>query len=390
MEDSVVSRSRLVVAVAGVAVTALALAGCSSAGGGKSGGADAAATKPCPTASAAPPASGTGGVPAGPPPAVSMARTVRPADISTSTVIHPGGGPQIRCGVTDVAMYHDVVYATPATGGKAVPLRLDLQVPKGAGDKPLVVYITGGGFVTAMKEGNLDQRTYIAEQGYAVASIQYRTVTDGATYTDGIEDVKSAIRYLRANAGRYGFDATKTAVWGQSAGGYLASMVGVTNGLTRFDVGDHLNQRSDVQAVVDEFGATDLATLGEDFDTATQQQYSAPGNPFAQYLFGPGTTKSVLDDPAVVAAANPITYIDKKTAPPFLILHGSQDHLISASQTVALQNALSAKGVTSTRYVLDGANHGDLGFMGDPTAVLPWSTQLVMGDIAGFLAKQTR
>jgi acetyl esterase/lipase len=83
-------------------------------------------------------------------------------------------------------------------------------------------------------------------------------------------------------------------------------------------------------------------------------------------------------------AANPLTYI-KATAPPFLIFHGSQDRLISPSQTLLLHNALVAAGVHSTRYVLEGAGHGDLAFMGDLEAGLPWSTRQTMGVIVDFL-----
>jgi acetyl esterase/lipase len=203
--------------------------------------------------------------------------------------------------------------------------------------------------------------------------------------------VKSAIRYLRACAAQYGFSGTKVALWGQSAGGYLAAMTGVTNGHTQFDVGDNLGQSSDVQAVVDEFGPTDLATIGEDFDPATQQQNTTPGNIAARYVFGPGTNKSVLDDPAAVAAASPITYIDKATTAPFVILHGSDDHLVSATQTVTLHNALTAKGIRSTRYVLNGANHGDMSFMGgDPATGLAWSSDLAMGKIVNFLQNELR
>ncbi|MDH6212845.1 prolyl oligopeptidase family serine peptidase [Streptomyces pseudovenezuelae] len=93
------------------------------------------------------------------------------------------------------------------------------------------------------------------------------------------------------------------------------------------------------------------------------------------------TKKPLKDDPGAVAAADPSTYADSSD-PAFVILHGSDDRLVSPSQTLTLYNTLRAKGVDSTRYVLKGANHGDLSFMGgDPKAGLKWSTQEVMGDI---------
>jgi len=80
--------------------------------------------------------------------------------------------------------------------------------------RPLIVYVPGGGFMSARKEAALDLRTYVAGAGFIVASIEYRTMLNGATFRDGVADVKSAIRYLRANAQTYGVDTKKVAVWG--------------------------------------------------------------------------------------------------------------------------------------------------------------------------------
>jgi acetyl esterase/lipase len=149
-------------------------------------------------------------------------------------------------------------------------------------------------------------------------------------------------------------------------------MVGVTNGVKSFDVGNDLDQKSDVQAVVDKFGPSDVSKIAADFDPQLRASYQA-NNPFLPYLEGKVTT-----------AANPLTYI-KATAPPFLIFHGTQDRLVSPSQTLLLHNALVAAGVRSTRYVLEGAGHGDLAFMGDLEAGLPWSTRQTMDIIVDFL-----
>jgi len=197
-----------------------------ASGGGQAGGAPAGAA-----------AGGAASIP--------FAKTIKPGSTSNSTVIDPGG-PQIQCGQTQVTTYTNVTYSSPVTNGKKTSLKMDLQVPQVAGSKPLIIYITGGGFVLADQTANLDQRTYVAEQGYVVASIQYRTTAQGATYKDGVADVKSAIRYLRAHAGQYHINPAKVAVWGQSAGGYLAEMTGTTNGLREFNTGDNLGQSSDV------------------------------------------------------------------------------------------------------------------------------------------------
>jgi acetyl esterase/lipase len=249
--------------------------------------------------------------------------------------------------------------------------------------------MTGGGFSMVDRTANLNQRTYVADQGYVVASIQYRTVANGATYKDAVADVKSAIRYLRANADTYDIDADNVAVWGQSAGGYLAAMTGVTNGDKSFDVGDNLDQNSEVQGVVDEFGPADLSTLAADYDTAAQKANYTAGNTAAQWVYGPGTKKSIEDRTSQIAAADPSTHITSKTAP-FVLFHGSADNLVSPSQTLNLHNALRAKGIDSTRYVLTGAGHGDVSFTGDTSAAQPWSTQETMGHIVDFLQQNLK
>ncbi|GII95878.1 alpha/beta hydrolase [Sinosporangium siamense] len=381
--------------ISGVALLSIALSACSP-GSGDAGAVVAPATgntASCPAPLAAPPGRGPSGAPTTAPgggserPAISIATTIKPSDTSTSTVIK-ADGPQMQCDSTEITTTKDVVYAKPDDNGR-LALKMDILTPSTQGMRPLVVYLSGGGFMMSTKEAALDQRTYIAQRGYTVASIQYRTSTTGGRYTDGVSDVKSAIRYLRAHADMYGIDPAKVAVWGESAGGYLAAMTGTTNGVKTFERGDNLDQSSDVQAVVDKFGASDLTKLGEDFDQAAKEASVAPGNNLAQYVFGTGTTKSILDNPKTAAAANPITYIDG-TEPAFLLLHGSADHLISPSQTLRLHEALRAKGVDSTRLVLENADHGDLAFMGNPAVGKPWTSQQVMDALTTFLDKQLK
>lgn len=318
-----------------------------------------------------------GAFPPGPPPQVMMAKSVAPSDTSTSTVISPDPAAQIQCGKVAVKTVDGVIFSRPKLAdGREKPLALDLLIPEGQGAKPLVIYVTGGGFMIAPRKSALDMRTYVAEAGFVVASIEYRTVPDGATWRDGLADVKSSIRYLRKHASEYGIDPARIAVWGESAGGYLVSMAGTTGGETAFDVGDDLQVDSRVQAVVDKFGAADVSRIAEDFDPATKAGFASPHNPIFAYI-------TPQEAPA---AANPVTHIDAKD-PPFLLFHGSQDTLISPSQTLAIHQGLRAAGVDSTRYVLEGANHGDLAFIGNPAAGLPWSSTQTMDILVAFLKR---
>ncbi|MFJ6569729.1 prolyl oligopeptidase family serine peptidase [Streptomyces sp. NPDC091292] len=377
--------------LAGATVLGLTLAACSDGGGGTASTSSAPSATPtaCPTTEVATPSAPDGGATPDRP-SIPIAKTIAPSDTSTSEVV-TADGPQIECGTTDVEAHKDLVYASPSDTGKKIDLKLDVLTPAGgSATKPLVVYLPGGGFMQAQKAAALDQRTYLAEQGYVVASITYRTTADGATYKEGVSDVKSAIRYLRAHADEYGIDPDRVAVWGESAGGYLAAMVGTTNGVKDFESGDHLDRSSDVQAVIDKFGASDLSKVGADYDDAAKAANVAPGNNLALYVYGPsGADKSVAEYTDEVAAADPATYADGDD-PAFLEMHGSKDRLISPSQTLLLHEALRAKGADSTRYVLTGADHGDMAFMGDTEAGKPWITKKALGYMVDFLDKQLR
>jgi acetyl esterase/lipase len=304
-----------------------------------------------------------------------LATTISSSDTSSSVVIRPDSTQQIECGASKVTLIHDVAFAHPTlNSGKAQELQMDILVPQPLKERPLVLYVTGGGFSQAPKEAALNLRTFVAEAGFVVASIEYRTDRDGATYRDGIADVKSAVRYLRANAKKYGIATQHVAVWGESAGGYLVAMTGLTNGSKAFESGENPGQSSAVQAVVDKFGPSDVSQVAADFDAQAKADYAA-ANAVMHYVGQDVRTR-----------ANPLTYVSA-TAPPFLILHGNKDRLVSPSQTLMLHNALLAAGARSTRYVLDGADHGDLAFMGDEQSGLPWSSRQTMGIIVDFLKR---
>jgi acetyl esterase/lipase len=312
-----------------------------------------------------------------------IAASIAPTDTSSSIVIHPDRQDQMQCGKTSLRTIQNVVYSTPAlAGGKTASLKMDLLIPQSTRKRTLVLYVPGGGFVMASKEAALNLRTYVAEAGFVVASVEYRTSRNGANYRDGVEDIKAAIRYLRAHARDYGIDAGTVAVWGESAGGYLAAMVGVTNGNSAFDPGADQMPRSDVQGVIVDFGASDIGKIAADYDAATQQAM-ATNEGLVRYIGKAADTNSI-DREIASTAANPLTYI-QANAPPFLIFHGNQDRMVSPSQTLILHQALVAAGVQSTRYVVDGAGHGDLAFIGDTESGLLWSTNRVMNLIVDFL-----
>jgi len=221
--------------------------------------------------------------------------------------------------------------------------KLDLHLPeKFAGRLPVLVWIHGGAWNHGDKAGG-PAAPFVAK-GYAVACLHYR-FSQHALFPAQLEDCKAAIRWLRGNADKYGLDPDHFAVWGASAGGHLAALVGATGDGKDFDtVGDHRDQSSRVQAVIDWFGPTDFAQMGE--------KSTDPKSAESQLLgVAPRT------DPAKAARANPVTYL-RQGAPPFLILHGEEDKGVPIQQSELLAEALKKAGAEVTLVRIAGAGHG--------------------------------
>lgn len=150
---------------------------------------------------------------------------------------------------------------------------LDLYIPDSEKPMPLLVLVHGGGFLS----GDSDSRQcrymyqYFRDQGYACASVNYR-LAEEAVFPAAIADVKAAIRYLRASAEQYGYDPDKIAIWGESAGGYLAAMAGLTDDKQFADVAfsgeEDLPESvsSEVSAIIDFYGVSELGEMDRDFD----------------------------------------------------------------------------------------------------------------------------
>jgi acetyl esterase/lipase len=241
-----------------------------------------------------------------------------------------------------------VVQDLPYVEGGHERNRLDLYLPeKVAGRLPLVVWIHGGGWQGGSKE-NCPAVSF-ATKGYAVASVNYR-LSQHAAFPAQIEDCKAAIRWLRANAAKYHFDADHIGVWGGSAGGHLVALLGTTGGVKELEgSGGNLDQSSRVQCVVDWFGPTDFVSWDPNFNKAV---YSM----IARLLGGP-----VQENKEKARKASPLTYVDKDSAP-FLIMHGDQDTLVPLRQSDVLAEALKKAGVEVKLVVVQGNGHGGPGF----------------------------
>ena len=225
--------------------------------------------------------------------------------------------------------------------------KLDLYLPEDAkGPLPVVVWIHGGAWWAGNKDGC--RAAWLTGKGYAVASINYR-LSQHAVFPAQINDCKAAIRWLRANAGKYHFDPDHIGVWGASAGGHLVALLGTTGGAKELEgKGGNADQSSRVQCVVDWFGPTDMVSIvGSD---------EKPDGP-VEKLIG-GTVKENLDK---AKKASPMFYMSKDSAP-FLIMHGDKDPLVPLKQSEDLAAALKNAGVEAKLQVIKDNGHGGPGF----------------------------
>ena len=277
----------------------------------------------------------------------------------SSTCAAKSGVIEVESSVPEIGLHQNVTFAQYFTWPES-RLQMDIYLPDTQEKAPAVIFAPGGWWLTAPKVAGIQICYQLAQAGFVAASIEYRTIGT-VNYVESIGDVKAAVRYLRANADKFNIDKNKIAVVGMSAGGYLASMVGVTGGEKKFEFGDNLDQSSEVQAVVDIFGPTDLTKIAADYSKAKQDMYYSPAAPPALFVNGVPCYKnskggSLLDTPATAKDSNPLNYIGKNT-PPFLIMHGNADTTVSPSQSKILYDALIKNSVDVDYYVVNGGEH---------------------------------
>lgn len=255
----------------------------------------------------------------------------------------------------------NIIYSQVTLRNANRPLKMTLLVPRTQEAKPAIVYYPGGGFTSANHEKFIEMRMALAKAGFVVAAAEYRTVPD--RYPALINDAKAAVRYLRAHARKFGIDPQRIGVIGDSAGGYVAQMMGTTNGEKQFDTGDFTEVSSDVQAAVTVYGISNLMNIGEGYPEAIQEVHKSPAVTEALLIHGPAFAdfagESILSDPQKALEASPIGHI-KQGMPPFLIMHGSADKLVSPIQSEQLYRALTEKGNQADYIEVEGAGHGDL------------------------------
>ena len=258
-----------------------------------------------------------------------------PSPVATSTPnVEPSPMIEVPVQAAPNTSLADITYCTVNN----VALKMDVYFPTDLSQaRPAAVYVHGGGWYTGDKRSaaNLEELPGLLASNFVVFSINYRLAPE-YHFPTMIEDVKCAIRSIRAHADEYHIDPNRIGAWGGSAGGHLVSLLGTSDESAGFDVGEYLDYSSRVQAVVDLFGPTDLTVH---FNSQQEQ-----------------IGRSVFSDDQLVMAS-PVTYVSQDD-PPFLIQQGDKDQLVPLEQSQILYDRLTAAGVPATLVIVRNGGHG--------------------------------
>jgi len=246
----------------------------------------------------------------------------------------------------DVAVPEDVTFekAIEYSNAEDQHLQLDLAQPKtGSGPFPLVLCIHGGGFRAGTREGYDKLCVTLAQHGYVAATVTYR-LAPAYRFPAAVVDCKAAVRWLRANAGKYHIDPKRVGVMGGSAGGHLAQFLGVTAGVKEFEGEGNLDQSSAVNCVVNMYGPSDFTkSYGKSVDAAEVLP-----------LFFGGNLETKLREHIV---GSPLYWVTPDAAAT-LDIHGTEDKYVAYEQATWMVDRLKACAVEAELMTMQGAGHG--------------------------------
>ena len=240
----------------------------------------------------------------------------------------------------NVTFERDITYAE--AGGAKV--QLNLARPKGvSGPLPAVLCIHGGGFRAGSREGYNKLCLTLAQRGFVAATISYR-LAPMHQFPAAVHDTKAAVRWLRANAAKYGIDPGRIGVTGGSAGGHLVQFLGVTAGVKEFEGSDNPGFSSAVTCVVNLYGPSDFTkSYGKSVDAHVV---------LPMWLGGDVETAR-----AKHIQSSPLNWVTPNAAPT-LIIHGTEDKYVAYEQAIWMRDRLTASGVDVELLTMEGAGHG--------------------------------
>jgi acetyl esterase/lipase len=235
----------------------------------------------------------------------------------------------------------DVTYTDIANGFARSHLKMDIIKPARPTPAPVIVFVSGNGWRSIDRQALVPQLAPFAKAGYLVASIDYRIIGE-ATFPEPLKDVKSAIRFLRANAAKYNIDPDRIGIWGNSAGGQLSGMVATTADRKDFENDKWAGQSSAVQAAVLWYAPTDLSNL--------------PNDPLYVENAHLGLDVRAPANAEAVKKADPVSYVSA-TTPPILLVHGTEDKVVPIRHSERMHEALVAAKIPTRFIKVEGAGH---------------------------------
>lgn len=256
----------------------------------------------------------------------------------------------------NVRLIESLPFCSGTVGGRGKVLYLDIAQPKGQlRDLPVVLLVHGGGWVSGSRHDYRRVLLALAQQDRVAVSIDYR-LAPGSRFPAQLEDVKCAVRWIRAHAPQYQMDTRYLVAVGGSAGAHLVALLGTTAGMAQFEgQGGFAAHSSHIDAMVLHGGPYDLLPLSRALASSPAPQHAAALDAVVQLMGA-----SHQQDPQAYLNASPTHYASARSAPA-LFLHGAKDPVVPARQAQEFDALLRARGVRSEAMIIEGAGHGDFG-----------------------------
>lgn len=248
-------------------------------------------------------------------------------------------------------IYPDIPYSTAS--GQAVTLSIiapfrDRENEAEPPRRPLIVFVQGSAFTFPNIHYEIPQLSHYAQSGYVVATLTHRNCLDGHPFPAYLQDVKTAIRFLRKHADEYGIDPERVGLWGTSSGGNTALLVALTQGRPEYITEEHAGYSDAVRCVVDCFGPKDMLQL--------YGMVKAAQDPGLTDIFN--ALMGGEENQTILKAMSPLYQIESGQAyPPFLLLHGNADMLVPYEQSVSMFKALLNAGAKAEMICVENGPH---------------------------------
>lgn len=254
----------------------------------------------------------------------------------------------ITCDNNEMQMLRDIEYISRGD----ISLQIQLILPDKSDKKPpLIVYVTGSAFHWQNIAVTIPRLCLLVNKGFAVASVQYRG-SEHSPFPAQMLDVKAAVRFLKINADKYGYDENDVWLMGDSSGGHTALMAGLTAGIKEFEEDIYNEADSAVRGIIDMYGPVNISRMNDELSVENHMAADSPEG----YLIG---RKNVAENPQLAEPTIVTNYIQAdRDIPPVLIFHGTNDEIVPFGQSCMLYDKLKECKKAAKFYAMEGAHHG--------------------------------